>query len=138
MAEGWRESPPVGWPELRPLKLGLAPDRAALYRRIDERARFMFSGGIQEETRRLLPLYPPDLRIWIAHGYKQACDLVLRGADLPAALAEAQQEQRRYAKRQWTWFRADPAFHWLEGFGNEAGVQREAAARAAAHLTSFS
>src|SRR6185312_11737597 len=138
MAAGWRASPPAGWPEIRPLKLGLNPDRAALYRRIDERARMMFSGGIQEETRRLLPLYPVELRIWIAHGYKQACDIVLRHADPAGALAEAQQEQRRYAKRQWTWFRADPSCHWLAGFGDEPGVQRQAAALAAAHLASFS
>ncbi len=124
--EGWRAAPPEAWRELRTLKLGLAPERAALYARINRRAAAMFAGGIQEETRRLLSVYPAELRIWTSHGYKQACDLVLRGADPAAALAEAQQEQRRYAKRQWTWFRADPAVHWLAGFGDAAATQRQA------------
>jgi tRNA dimethylallyltransferase len=129
-AEGWRAAPQAAWRGLRTLKLGLAPERTALYERIDRRAAAMFGGGIQEETRRLLSVYPAELRIWTSHGYKQACDIVLRGADAAAALAEAQQEQRRYAKRQWTWFRADPAMHWLAGFGDEAAIQREALALA--------
>ncbi|MGH9518851.1 MAG: tRNA (adenosine(37)-N6)-dimethylallyltransferase MiaA, partial [Terriglobales bacterium] len=45
---------------------------------------------------------------------------------LTLALPEAQQEQRRYAKRQWTWFRAEPAFHWLAGCGDESRIQAEA------------
>lgn len=134
MARGWRAEPPQPWGAVRTLKLGLAPDRAALYARIQRRAEAMFAGGIQAETRRLLPQYPPELRIWSSHGYKQACDIVLRGADTAAALAEAQLEQRHYAKRQWTWFRADPAVHWLHGFGDDAAVQAEALALAARHI----
>jgi tRNA dimethylallyltransferase len=128
MGDTWRAAAPQPWLELRPLKLGLAPERAALYQRIHERAAAMFSGPIQEETRRLLPIYPPELRIWTSHGYKQACDIVLRGANPAAALAEAAQEQRHYAKRQWTWFRADPAFHWLPGFGDDPEIQNAALA----------
>ncbi|MGH9482113.1 MAG: tRNA (adenosine(37)-N6)-dimethylallyltransferase MiaA [Terriglobales bacterium] len=127
-AAGWRAAPPQPWAEVRALKLGLAPERAALYARINRRAAEMFSGGIQEETRRLLPRYPADLRIWSSHGYKQACDIVLHSADPAAALTEAQQEQRRYAKRQWTWFRADPALHWLAGFGDDPALHPSALA----------
>lgn len=130
MGDTWRAAEPQPWRELRPLKFGLAPDRAALYQRIHDRAAAMFAGPIQEETRRLLPKYPPELRIWTSHGYKQACDIVLRGAHPAAALAEAQQEQRHYAKRQWTWFRADPEFHWLPGFGDDPAIQQSALAAA--------
>ncbi|TAN23052.1 MAG: tRNA (adenosine(37)-N6)-dimethylallyltransferase MiaA [Acidobacteria bacterium] len=135
MGEVWSDAPPQPWRELQTLRLGLAPERAALYERINRRASHMFAGGIQEETRRLLAQYPAELRIWTSHGYKQACDIVLRGANTAAALAEAAQEQRRYAKRQWTWFRADRAMHWLAGFGDDAAVQAEALAlaRAAIH-----
>jgi tRNA dimethylallyltransferase len=133
--EGWREAPPEAWRELRAVKLGLAPARTALYQRINRRAAAMFAGGIQEETRRLLSVYPASARIWSSHGYKQACDIVLRAADPDAALAEAQQEQRHYAKRQWTWFRADAAMHWLAGFGDEPAVQREALALARRELS---
>ncbi|HET9783860.1 MAG TPA: tRNA (adenosine(37)-N6)-dimethylallyltransferase MiaA [Terriglobales bacterium] len=132
MGEAWRAAAPQPWLELRPLKLGLAPERAALYQRIEARAALMFAGGIQAETRRLLAIYPPELRIWTSHGYKQACDIVLRGANPAAALAEAAQEQRHYAKRQWTWFRADPDVHWLPGFGDDPAIQ-QAALSAARH-----
>lgn len=126
MGEAWRTAPEPPWPGLRVLKLGLAPERAALYARIDRRAEAMFAGRIQAEARRLLEEYPPELRIWTSHNYKQAADLVLRGAALAPALAEAQQEQRNYAKRQWTWFRRDAGFHWLAGFGDEPAVQAQA------------
>ncbi|MGH9412132.1 MAG: tRNA (adenosine(37)-N6)-dimethylallyltransferase MiaA [Terriglobales bacterium] len=123
MGETWRTAPPEAWRGLRPLKFGLAPKRALLYDRINRRAERMFAGGIQEETRRLLSRYPAELRIWSSHGYKQACDIVLRGAATAAALAEAQQEQRHYAKRQGTWFRADKEMHWMAGFGDEPAIQ---------------
>ncbi|HVA64555.1 MAG TPA: tRNA (adenosine(37)-N6)-dimethylallyltransferase MiaA [Terriglobales bacterium] len=134
LAAGWKEAPPERWSGVRTIKLGLAPERAALYARIHRRAEAMFSGPIQEETRRLLPRYPAELRIWSSHGYKQACDIVLRGAEPALALGEAQLEQRHYAKRQWTWFRADQAMQWLAGFGDEAGVQRAAGAMVAAAI----
>jgi len=127
MSELWREHPPEALAGVRALKLGLNPPRAALYARIDRRAEAMFAGGIQAETSGLLERYPPSLPVFAAHGYKQACDILLRGAAPAAALAEAQQEQRRYAKRQWTWFRRDPTLHWLDGFGDDAAVQRAAA-----------
>lgn len=128
MTAQWRERPPAPWAEVEALKLGLAPERQALYARIHRRAAAMFAGPIQEEARRLLPAYPAELRIWSSHNYKQALDIVLRGADTTAALQEAQQEQRHYAKRQRTWFRADAAMHWLEGFGDDDAVQTEALA----------
>jgi tRNA dimethylallyltransferase len=40
----------------------------------------------------------------------------------------AQQAHRNYAKRQMTWFRREPEVHWLRGFGDDAQIQREAAA----------
>ncbi|MGH9393879.1 MAG: tRNA (adenosine(37)-N6)-dimethylallyltransferase MiaA, partial [Terriglobales bacterium] len=98
LGELWRQSPPTAWSAARTLRLGLTPERAALHQRIHARAERMFAGGIQAETRRLLARYPPELRIWSSHGYKQACDIVLRGAADAAAQADAELEQRHYAK----------------------------------------
>ena len=128
----WQAEPPEAWAGVWALKFGLNPRREDLYARIDRRAEAMFAGPIQEETRRLLRQYVPELRIWSSHGYKQACDLVLRGAEPAAALAAAQQEQRNYAKRQWTWFRREPGMRWLNGFGDDPGVQQEALEQARA------
>ncbi|HXR98009.1 MAG TPA: tRNA (adenosine(37)-N6)-dimethylallyltransferase MiaA [Terriglobales bacterium] len=134
VADAWQAAPREPFAEIRALKFALRPERAQLYERIDRRAEIMFSGGIQEETRRLLRRYPADVRIWIAHGYKQACDIVLRGVPEAQALAEAQQEQRRYAKRQWTWLRSDPDYHWLDGFGDDPVIQQTAANQTKAAL----
>ncbi len=131
LREVWGERAPTAFTEARPIRLGLDPARAALYERINHRAEAMFagasvSGPIQEETRALLERYPAHLRMFEAHGYKQACDIILRGASPAAALAEAQQEQRHYAKRQMTWFRRELGMHWLRGFGDEPAIQAEA------------
>ena len=45
---------------------------------------------------------------------------------MEAAIAEAQQGHRNYAKRQMTWFRREPEVHWIEGFGDEARTARMA------------
>lgn len=126
MAQLWREHAPEPFTQADPIQIGLNPPRAHLYERIDRRAAAMFDGGIQAETERLLQRYPAHLRVFEAHGYKQACDILLRGVPLATALPEAQQEQRNYAKRQWTWFRRDPAMHWLDGFGDDPAIQTAA------------
>ncbi|MGH9535348.1 MAG: tRNA (adenosine(37)-N6)-dimethylallyltransferase MiaA [Terriglobales bacterium] len=127
----WAEHPPQPFRAVRPLQLGLAPPRAQLHARIEARAVAMFcpppgARGILAETADLLRVYPEELAVFSAHGYKQAVDVLCRGADPSVALAEAQAEQRQYAKRQFTWFRRDPSRHWLAGFGADA-VVRDAA-----------
>ena len=102
----------------RILRLGLQPERAALYARIDARAAAMFTRGLVEETRGLLEKYGPQ-RSLQALGYAEAC-AVIDGAMTEAdAIVRAQQGHRNYAKRQGTWFRREPQFHWLTGFGDD-------------------
>ena len=110
----------------RILRLGLQPDRAALYARIDNRAASMFTQGLVEETRTLLAKYGMQ-RSLQALGYAQACALLAGEITEPKAIAQAQQGHRNYAKRQGTWFRREPGFHWLDGFGDE--VEGEARAQ---------
>ena len=125
MSELWQEGrdPLRGF---RILRLGLEPDRAALYERINERARIMFETGLIDETRSLLEKYGTSARPMSSLGYKQAAQL-LRG-ELPReqALEAAQQAHRNYAKRQMTWFRREPEVTWLAGFGHEPQIQDKA------------
>jgi tRNA dimethylallyltransferase len=108
-------------------KLGLDPDRAPLYARLDERVRWMFAGGIVEEVRRLLAEGATGReKPFESLGYKQALAHVRGQATLEEAIASTQLETRRYAKRQWTWFRRDPEVRWLKGFGGEATVRQQA------------
>jgi tRNA dimethylallyltransferase len=117
----------------RILRLGLNPDRNALYTRINDRARLMFDGGLVEETNRLREKYP---KAWALSslGYKQAAQYLRGEIDLKLAIWAAQQAHRNYAKRQITWFRKEPNVFWLSGFGDEANVQQRALAEVQAHL----
>jgi tRNA dimethylallyltransferase len=122
MTDLWREGrePLLGF---RILRIGLNPDREALYRRINDRAAEMFSRGLVEETRALKQRYGENLRPLNSLGYKQAMQYLAGALTLPQAIAAAQQGHRNYAKRQMTWFRREPEVHWLEGFGSDSGVQ---------------
>jgi tRNA dimethylallyltransferase len=119
------------------LRLGLAPVRDELYRRIDERAAAMFRNGLVEETRRLIEDFGAVCRPFTSLGYLQAA-AVLHGAMTEAqAVAAAQQGHRNYAKRQTTWFRREAELHpvqWLRGMGDSGEVIAEANALVEAHL----
>jgi tRNA dimethylallyltransferase len=59
----------------------------------------------------------------------------LRGElTLAQAIAAVHQGHRNYAKRQMTWFRREPDVAWLEGFGDDAGIEQQAAAIIASGL----
>src|SRR5580698_2035176 len=125
MTEMWQQGrEPLGG--FRILRIGLSPERDALYGRINERARHMFTAGLVEETRRLLDKYGENAGPLGSLGYKQAKQLVRGEMDENAALQAAQQAHRNYAKRQMTWFRREPEVCWLTGFGDEMGIQQSA------------
>ena len=122
----------------RILRLGLNPEREALYARINQRAANMFdqgrpaggliAGGLIAETEKLLAKYGDQARPLASLGYKQAVQFLRGGLDRESALAAAQQAHRNYAKRQITWFRREPDVHWLAGFGDDPAIQRESIA----------
>jgi tRNA dimethylallyltransferase len=120
----------------RTLKLGLAPDRDRLYRRLDERCRRMFESGLEEEVQRILDKgFPPDVKPFESHGYRQAIQMLRGELNAKEALFYAQRNTRNYAKRQMTWFRKEPDMEWLKGFGDESHIQDEALARVREFLT---
>ena len=126
MTEMWKQGrdPLTGF---RVLRLGLNPNRDALYARINQRAQQMFDAGLVEETRRLLAKYGDGARPLSTLGYKQAVQLLRGEIDSQTAPQAAQQAHRNYAKRQMTWFRREPDVTWLEGFGDDPAIQQRAA-----------
>jgi tRNA dimethylallyltransferase len=110
----------------RILRLGLDPPRAALYARINERAAAMFARGLVEETAELLARYGADCRPLASLGYCQAAMLLRGEFSLAEAIAATQQRHRNYAKRQMTWFRRERDVCWLDGFGDEPSITRQA------------
>jgi tRNA dimethylallyltransferase len=120
------------------VRLGLDPDRQALYERINHRAEQMFKAGLIEETQRLLERYGANAGPLASLGYKQAAQFLRGELTREQALQAAQQAHRNYAKRQMTWFRREPEVHWLRGFGDDAQMQGEAAASIKAALATDS
>ncbi|MGE5487611.1 MAG: tRNA (adenosine(37)-N6)-dimethylallyltransferase MiaA [bacterium] len=110
----------------RTLKLGIDPPRQQLYERLNARTERMFASGIIEEVRGILALYPEDVKPLESHGYRQALQYIKGEVSLAEAVASAQTNTRRYAKRQWTWFRRDAEIVWLKGFGDNEFLQRQA------------
>ena len=125
MTDMWKQGrePLTGF---RILRIGLNPDRNALYDRINRRAARMFESGLVEETRQLFARYGDAAWPLGSLGYKQAVQLIRGEIDGATALQAAQQAHRNYAKRQMTWLRREPEVRWLEGFGDEADVQKAA------------
>ena len=110
----------------RIVRLGLDPNRAALYDRINQRARRMFDTGLVKETQHLLQKYGTTARPLTSLGYKQAVQLLRGELTQEQAIQAAQQAHRNFAKRQMTWFRREPEVTWLRGFGDDPQIQQEA------------
>jgi len=108
----------------RILRIGLNPRREALYERINQRAREMFSAGLLEETRMLADRYGTAVWPLNSLGYKQAMQHLNGELSLEQAIVAAQQGHRNYAKRQMTWFRRESEVHWITEFGSDAAVQK--------------
>jgi tRNA dimethylallyltransferase len=121
----------------RIIRLGMNPDRAKLYERINARAARMFELGIAEETASLLEKYGDSIRPLSSLGYRQAVQLLRNELTRDQAIVAAQQAHRNYAKRQITWFRREPEVTWLDGFGDQDEIQREAMARVRAASTAL-
>jgi tRNA dimethylallyltransferase len=110
----------------RILRLGLEPERTALYDRINARAAQMFEHGLVEETKSLIAKHGAAVRPLTSLGYRQAGQLLHGELTKDQAVHAAQQAHRNYAKRQMTWFRREPEVRWLRGFGDDAAIQSEA------------
>jgi tRNA dimethylallyltransferase len=116
------------------LRIGLDPERQALYERINRRAERMFEEGLMEETGVLLGKYGEAAQPLNALGYKQAVQFLKGEIDRAKAIKAAQQAHRNYAKRQMTWFRREPGVKWLNGFGDNDTIVARAGGLVSVHL----
>ncbi len=109
-------------PKYTPLWLGLDfADRGELYRRIDKRVDIMLEMGLMEEIRSLLDSgIPEKCTAMQAIGYKEFVNALEGREPLSQAAEEVKKASRHYAKRQLTWFRRNPAVHWLVRGGEDS------------------
>ena len=111
------------------LKLGLLPDRDALYDRVNVRCERMFAEGLVEEVRRIEAMGYGAAKPFESVGYKQALQVVRGELSADDALLSAQRDTRNYAKRQITWFRREAGLIWLRGFGDDPAIRADALSR---------
>ncbi len=91
----------------------LLPDRATLVARCDARLAEMFDGGAIDEVVRLLARrLPADAPVLRAIGVPEIAGFLAGELSRDEALAQARAATRRYAKRQYTWFRHQPPDEW--------------------------
>lgn len=99
------------------LVYGLTMPRDQMYARINARVDEMMRLGLVEEVRSLLEqgIEPKkEGGAMQAIGYKEIVSALRGEIDMDTAVALIKQGSRRYAKRQWTWFRHDPRTKWFD------------------------
>jgi tRNA dimethylallyltransferase len=93
------------------IKIGLTMDRNELYQRINQRTLQMMADGLLEEAQALYEQRHYNALKTV--GYKEIFDYLDGDCTLGQAVKSIQQHTRNYAKRQLTWFRADPEITWF-------------------------
>jgi len=97
------------------LKIGLTIERQALYDRIEKRVDSMIEDGFIDEVRRLIEMnYTADLKSMQSIGYRHIVDYIAGRTPLDETVRILKRDTRRFAKRQMTWFNADPEIVWLK------------------------
>jgi len=112
---------------------GLTLRRELLYARIDSRVDKMIEAGFIDEVKNLLfsqiPAHSTALR---GLGYRHLITYLKGLSTLDEALTALKRDTRRYAKRQYTWFKRDTRIQWFnveEYFTDEKQLIAEELAR---------
>ncbi len=90
----------------------LTRNRNELYQLIDRRVDQMFEAGLVQEVGALKRL-PLSLTAQKIIGVKEIFGYLNGEYNLETAQDLLKMHTRRYAKRQWTWFRKDKRLHWM-------------------------
>ena len=110
--------------------LALGVERDVLWRRLEARVEQMFASGLVEEVRGLHAAgYGPELRALQSIGYREVGELLAGRIGEAEARDAIVLATRQYAKRQRTWFNAEPGLRWLDAT-ERAAVLEEAALEA--------
>ena len=94
--------------------IGLTTDRDVLYERINQRVDKMLSEGLLNESKMI---YDSNIRtkaVLTPIGYKELFDYFENNCSLEQCLEKIKQNSRRYAKRQYTWFRNQMDVKWFD------------------------
>jgi tRNA dimethylallyltransferase len=90
-------------------------DREKLYERINKRVDIMLNNGLINEVENLLAKYKNFPTAMQGLGYKEVKQYLDGEISKNEMVDKIKQESRRYAKRQFTWFRKNKQTIWIDG-----------------------
>lgn len=97
------------------LMIGLKLERKTLNKRIEQRVDMRIKQGVIEEVKKLLSSgISWDDQAMQALGYKQIKDYFDGTLSLNEAVSNWKKEEKKYAKRQMTWFKKDSRIKWFD------------------------
>ncbi|MBI5728426.1 MAG: tRNA (adenosine(37)-N6)-dimethylallyltransferase MiaA [Candidatus Magasanikbacteria bacterium] len=106
-----------GEPVFDVLQIGIDLPREILYKQINERVDRMMSQGLLAEVEALAhQRYGWELPSMSGIGYRQFREYFAGQISLDIVVERLQQDTRRYARRQLTWFRRDPRIKWCRSY----------------------
>lgn len=115
----WRQETLSPLAEVESVQLfGLTCAREILYRKIEERINEWLAKGWLEEAK-ALHARRLSLTAKEALGYRQLYDFLDGKTDWATTVHLIKRNTRRYAKRQWAWFKRDPRIRWIDVEGRE-------------------
>ncbi|RDW17762.1 tRNA (adenosine(37)-N6)-dimethylallyltransferase MiaA [Oceanobacillus chungangensis] len=92
--------------------IGLEMERELLYKRINQRVDLMIASGLVEEVKALYDQGLEKSQAMTAIGYKEFIPYFKNGESLEQAIEVLKRNSRRYAKRQYTWFKNKMDIKW--------------------------
>ena len=101
-------------PEYNFLKFAIDMKRDVLYDRINKRVDIMIESGLVDEVKNILKKYNESPTAMQALGYKEVKEYLDGKINYEEMIEKIKQESRRYAKRQFTWFRENNDYIWLD------------------------
>lgn len=96
------------------LKVALERDREYLYERINLRVDIMLEKGLENEVKTLYEKYGENLRKINIIGYTELIEYFNKQVTYEEAVENIKRNSRRYAKRQFTWFKNDSSYRWFD------------------------
>lgn len=94
--------------------IGLTMERGQLYKRINQRVDQMLAAGLVEEVKMLYDQSIRNCQSIQAIGYKELYAYFDGKTTMEEAVEQLKQNSRRYAKRQYTWFRNKMNVTWFD------------------------
>ena len=125
--EAGDEGPAPRQPRYETLKFGVTWPREILKKRIDERLERRLEQGMTEEVRRMLDEgVSEEFLVKLGLEYKYLTWYLTGKTGYEQMKEELSTAIKRFAKRQMTWFRKDPAIIWLDMAGDPQAQARPA------------